>query len=102
MFTFTGPVTLHLHTPPCDLTPLESFMTALTDALTALNAQADANTVAIADLVSDVQLLITAVTTGDPAAVALAESLATKLSAEGAAVAAADADVEAATGVPTP
>jgi hypothetical protein len=34
--------------------------------------------------------------------VALAESLAAKLTAEGAAVAAVDADVEAATGVPTP
>lgn len=102
MFTFTGPVTIHWHGTPCDLTPLESFMSELTDALEALNAQADANAAAITDLVADVNTLIDAVVNGDPAALALAQSLAAKLTAEGDAVAAADDAVEAATGVETP
>jgi len=78
-------------------------MSELTDALTALNDQADANAAALQTLVADVQALVAAVQSGDQAqALALANTLSGKLTDEAASIASADSTVEAATPTPAP
>lgn len=100
MFDFTGPVTIN---NPCCFPNLETFMSELTDALTALNDQVDANSAALQNLVADVQALIVAVQSGDQTeALALANTLSGKLTDEAATIASVDSTVEAATPASAP
>jgi hypothetical protein len=103
VFDFTGPVTVNLPENFCCFPNLEIFMSELTDALNALNDQADANAAAIQNLVVDVQALVAAVQSGDQTeALNLANTLSGKLTDEAASIASADSTVESATPTPTP